>query len=75
MKTIGDRPGGTYAVMYHNGSYETLPFSYETLLEYISREKYEIIGNGYEQEMLNHLAVKDPGKYVLKISVQVAKIS
>ncbi len=70
-----NRPAGTYAVVYHNGPYETLPSSYEKLLDYISREEYEIIGNSYEQEMLNHLAVKDPGKYVLKISVQVAKIS
>lgn len=68
-----ERPEGIYAVVYHNGSYETLPSSYEILLNYIFENGYRVIGNSYEQEMLNHLAEKDPGKYVLKISVPVEK--
>ena len=67
------KPAGTYAFIYHVGSYQTLPQSYQKLIGFIDAQEYRILGNGYEQEMMNHLAVKDPEKFVLKISIKVGK--
>ena len=67
------KPAGTYASVSHMGAYETLPDSYEKLIEYIHKNGYDITGDSYEQEMLNHLAVKDPEKYVLKISIRIGR--
>lgn len=69
----GKKPAGTYAYIYHVGSYQTLPDSYQKLIEFIRDHKYEIAGNSYEDEMMNHLAIKDPEKYVLKISIKIRK--
>ena len=68
------KPAGTYAFIYHVGPYQTLPESYRKLIVYIGSQNYGISGNGYEQEMMNHLAVKDPEKYVLKISIKIGKL-
>lgn len=67
------KPAGTYAFIYHVGSYQALPESYRKLIRFIREHDYEIVGNSYEHEMMNHLAVKDPEKYVLKISIKVEK--
>ena len=57
-----------------NNCVQVRPVSYTHLLiRFIREHDYEIVGNSYEHEMMNHLAVKDPEKYVLKISIKVEK--
>lgn len=63
------KPRGMYVVMFHQGDYDALPQSYRMLAQYLSDRNMEICGNAYEYDMLNYLAVSDPEKYVIQISI------
>lgn len=65
------KPAGTYAVLYHKGSYETLEKAYKSLTHWIWNEGYAIIGNLFEEDLIHHIASSNPNDYVMKISVQV----
>lgn len=65
------KPKGKYVIMIHKGSYESLPASYEKLKSYITANHMTITGNAYEYELLSYLAVGDPEKYVIQISIQI----
>lgn len=65
------KPKGTYAVIAHKGTYESMPASYEKLKDYMAKKDLSIVGNAYEFELLGYMAVGDPEKYVLKIAIQV----
>lgn len=65
------KPAGTYAVLYHKGSYETLEKAYKTLVHWILEQGYPIIGNLYEEDLLHFMSTSDPKHYVMKISVQI----
>lgn len=67
------KPAGTYASCYHLGSYETLPESYEKLIRFIAEQGFQIAGNSYEHDMLSYLAVREPEKYVIQISIQAER--
>lgn len=64
------KPRGMYVVMFHQGDYNALPQSYRMMVQYLSDQQMEICGNAYEYDMLNYLAVSDPEKYVIQISIQ-----
>jgi len=74
-EAVSIRPGGTYAVLYHKGSYESLEKAYETLVRWVLAQGYAISGNLYEEDLLHYLSTSDPNDYVMKISVQVSQKS
>ena len=64
------KPAGTYAMLNHKGSYETLCHSYSVLKDYIKKTGLQITGNSYEHELLNYLATGESDNYVIEISIQ-----
>lgn len=66
------KPKGTFAVTEHYGSYETLPNTYQKLIAFIQKNGWKISGDCYEYELLNYLAVGDPNKYILELSIQIS---
>lgn len=64
------KPAGTYAMLTHKGSYETLSQSYNILKDYIKKSGLQITGNSYEHELLNYLATGRSENYVIEISIQ-----
>ncbi len=69
--TDSTRPAGTYAVLYHKGSYDTLHASYTHLLQEIRKRQYRMTSGAYEEYLLDELEVNTQEEYVTKISVRV----
>ena len=65
------KPRGTYAIVEHKGSYESMDGSYEKLKRFIEKKGLRICGNAYEHELLSYFAVPDPSQYVIQICIQV----
>lgn len=65
------KPAGTYAILYHKGSYDSMNDSYLHLLSYINKNNLQITGCSYEHELLNHLAASGPEDYITQIAIQV----
>lgn len=65
------RPKGTYAVLEHCGSYETMGVSFRRLLAYIEEQGLVIAGCGYETDLLNFLGTANPEDYIVRIEIQV----
>lgn len=66
------RPKGTYAVMDHIGSYDTMPYTYAAIKKFISSKGMQVCGDVYEMEMLNYLTEEDPDNFIIRISVGVS---
>jgi DNA-binding transcriptional MerR regulator len=64
------KPGGSYAVIYHRGGYDTVHLDYAALAEYIKAHGYTMGDYFYEDVILDELSMKGYENYVLKISVQ-----
>lgn len=65
------KPSGTYAVLYHQGSYETLVGAYKTLVDWVRENGHTITGNLYEEDLLHYMSTQNPADYIMKISVKV----
>lgn len=64
------KPAGTYGVLYHKGSYESMAGSYRHLISYIKKNNLQITGCSFEHEFLNHLAAASPDEYIIQIAIQ-----
>jgi len=65
------KPAGTYAVLYHRGSYKTLIDAYKNMKDYIEKNNLKIIGDLYEQDQLYLFSKSNPNDYLMKISIAV----
>ena len=65
------RPKGTYAIVYHNGSYDSLYGIYRLLKEQCAARGYVPAGNIYQEDVLDFCADQSADGYVMKISMQV----
>ncbi len=74
IENIQCKPAGTYAVLYHQGGYDTLETACETLCRWVWANGYEIVGHLYEEDLLHNLSCADATSYIFKIYVQVARI-
>lgn len=68
---ISIKPEGIYAVLYHRGNYETLESACRDLYHWVLAQRYKVIGNLYEEDLLHHLSTADPNQYVMRISIHV----
>lgn len=68
------KPNGLYATTFHKGDYETTHLTYERLTEYIRLNGFKIVGNAYEDTILDNCTQKDEEEYLTKISIQVEKV-
>ncbi len=67
------RPAGTYAVLYHRGTYGTLSPAYQAMAEWIEERGYEICGHAYEKSLFNTLTGEEHGLYINEIAIQVKR--
>ena len=65
------KPKGRYALLDHQGYYDTIANTFNKLLAYIEMENLTVIGNAYIFEILSFVSAKDPEKYILKIAIEV----
>lgn len=66
------KPAGTYGVVYHKGGYDTLHRTYRRLKQEIEAKGYQIIGNIYEEDVIDYLSEEKEDNYVMKVSVPVS---
>lgn len=62
---------GKYLIGYAKGDYGTTDFVYGELLQYAKTHKLTLVGNVYEEYLIDELSEKNPNDYVLKIFVRV----
>ncbi|WP_342562284.1 MerR family transcriptional regulator [Paenibacillus sp. FSL R7-0345] len=65
------KPQGLYAVMDHQGGYETLETTYAALKEFIQVSGLVISGAAYEMDLYNYFTEENPDQFVIRISVNV----
>lgn len=67
------KPAGLYAVKYIRGSYDDLVKAYAVFCRELREMGYAVLGNIYEEDMLNYLSETDFNDYLMKIEVRVVK--
>ena len=65
------KPRGTYAVLYREGTYESLYAAYRSFKEHTEALGYRVIGNLYEEDAVNYFSESDPARYVQKLSLHI----
>lgn len=65
------RSAGSYAIIYHKGSYDSIPQVYPFFFSEIKRHGLVIDGDAYEEYLVNELAAKSECDYITKISIKV----
>ncbi|WP_196591931.1 MerR family transcriptional regulator [Pectinatus frisingensis] len=65
------KPAGNYLCTYHYGPYDTLDGTYDKLLTYIKSNQLMILGDFYENYIINNLSTEDETSYITEISVAI----
>lgn len=65
------KPAGRYARKYIRGSYYDLPKEYDRFCRELEAMNYRIVGNIYEEDLLNYLSQEDFKSYLMKMEVKV----
>ncbi|MGX9757756.1 MerR family transcriptional regulator [Clostridioides difficile] len=71
-KKLYIKPNGMYACIKHIGRYEDSYKSYEKLKKYIYDNNYKIIGNSYEESILDFFCESNEENYMTEISIQIS---
>ena len=64
---------GLYAIGYSRGDYSPQPKLYERLTKYIADNGYVIVGDAYEEYLLDEISTVNPEEYLCRLSIHVAK--
>ncbi|MEG1548151.1 MAG: MerR family transcriptional regulator [Clostridia bacterium] len=67
------KPKGSYAHIYHTGSYQTMAKTYDILINQINDAGYKISGYSYEYCIFDCLTTNTQDEYVTEIQIQVQK--
>lgn len=73
-ESIQVKPKGIYACINHKGGYDTTYISYNKLIGFIKKNGYEIVGDGYENELIGYLSARSQEEYLIEISIEVQKL-
>lgn len=68
-----EKPEGQYLVAYHAGKYSTIEATFTRLKACIASKGYTIIGDIYEEYMLDGIIASETENYVTKIMVPIAQ--
>lgn len=68
------KPAGLYLTAFERSSRDDSQKIYDRLFDSIKTQKLAIVGDSYEEYLLDEVAVKNPDDYILQISIQVEKI-
>jgi DNA-binding transcriptional MerR regulator/effector-binding domain-containing protein len=67
------KPAGLYAVLYHQGNYDSLTSACHKLKKSIAAKGCSIIGEVYEEDQLSFFTTKEEDGYLLKVSARIRK--
>lgn len=67
----GIKPAGNYLVGYEKVSYVGSAEIYVRMVDYMNGHGLGIVGSAYEEFLLDEIAVKESGEYLLRVSIQV----
>lgn len=70
-KKVLVKPKGLYVVGYSHGYFDQTIHMYPRLIEYIKKNNLTIVGNAYEQTLIDEVSIKDINNYVIKVSIEV----
>lgn len=65
------KPAGKYVVGTIYADYGETDELYQKLLQYIEQNNLEIIGNAYEEYLIDEIAEKNSADYLLQIAIQI----
>lgn len=65
------KPKGLYVVGYIRGYYDKTPLLYDKIMKYIKAHNLCIIGNAYEDVLVDAVATKEKNDYMIKASIQI----
>ena len=66
-------PAGLYAVGFERGDYGAIDGLYRRILRHIGKNGLAVTGDGYEEYILNEIAVRDPAKFIARVAIPVAR--
>lgn len=67
------KEAGLYACTYHVGEYNAVTEAYERIKQWVEEEQYTVVGQVYEQYMLDEIISSNTEQYVTKMMVRVMK--
>ena len=67
------KPAGMYAIIYHQGKYDSLKGTYFDLIKELKKQDFITDGDVYEEYLLHSLVATNEDDYITKISVKVKK--
>lgn len=65
------RPAGRYAIGYARGDYHAGHNLYDKLTSFIAKKGMRIVGNIYEEFILDEISTTDPDKYLMRVIIPV----
>lgn len=68
------RDQGQYIIAYHEGPDETLYKTHKKIKDYLINTGFKMIGDSFEEYVVDEISTNGPDKYVTKISIAVTKI-
>ncbi|MEF9983472.1 MAG: MerR family transcriptional regulator [Oscillospiraceae bacterium] len=68
------KPKGLYAHIYHRGSYQSMPKTYDILINQIKEMNYKISGYSYEYCIFDCLTSNNQDDYITEIQIKVEKV-
>ncbi|MGI5893224.1 MAG: MerR family transcriptional regulator [Candidatus Merdivicinus sp.] len=68
------KPAGIYAVLYHQGNYDSLRQAYRDFAADVKKAGYQLVGEIYEEDQITMLSASDENSCLMKISARVSPI-
>jgi DNA-binding transcriptional MerR regulator len=65
------RERGIYAVLYHQGPYQSEVRAVKKLRDWVWAQGYALDGDLYEEDLVNNTAAEDPRRYLLRLYVKI----
>ena len=60
-------------MLRHHGAYDSLPQTYDRLMDYIQQEGWTVRGNAYETELIGYICEQEAANYVIEIAIEVGR--
>lgn len=65
------QPAGTYAVLYHQGSYQSEYDACRRLWDWVAAQGYSVDGDLYEEDLVSRFSTDDPEAYLIRLSLKI----
>ncbi|WP_138753560.1 MerR family transcriptional regulator [Paenibacillus sinopodophylli] len=65
------KSAGLYAILYHKGSYDSIPEVYPFILNQINNRGFRVSGNAFEEYLVDSMAANNEDDFITKISLAI----